>query len=163
MIWLLIYYYNYSASTYLTTRHNTSLSTHLSSNCTVYAIDGIAATTSGFDCIPRLRSEWDAVVGGSFDVVAINNCTIYKNGIPERCRFSRYVPGSNLYFACWACMLSSVAVALKWKAAKALKFAQSQAERQQQQQERDNHQGGEYGGGSGGVDDDDDYDDDDTR
>lgn len=53
------------------------------------------------------------------------------------------MPGSNLYFACWACMLSSVAIALRWKAAKALKFAQSKAEREQQQQALD--QGGVEG------------------
>ena len=44
------------------------------------------------------------------------------------------MPGSNMYYACWACMLSSIAIGFKWKAAQALKFAESQAERQQKQQ-----------------------------
>jgi len=90
--------------------------------------DGIAATTSGFDCIPLLTRE----TSGIASIQSIKSCTIIKNGIAEPCRFGQYMPGSNLYFACWACMLSSVAIALKWKAAKALKFAQSKAEQRQQ-------------------------------
>ena len=50
------------------------------------------------------------------------------------------IPGSNLYYSCWSCMLSSIAVAFKWKASQALKFAQAQAERQQQN-ERDAGEG----------------------
>ena len=42
----------------------------------------------------------------------------------------RQVPGSNLYFACWFCMLSMVYVVLRWKAAQAIKFAQAREERQ---------------------------------
>eukprot|EP00533_Pseudo-nitzschia_delicatissima_P013521 CAMPEP_0197266442 /NCGR_PEP_ID=MMETSP1432-20130617/3007_1 /TAXON_ID=44447 /ORGANISM="Pseudo-nitzschia delicatissima, Strain UNC1205" /LENGTH=290 /DNA_ID=CAMNT_0042731313 /DNA_START=153 /DNA_END=1025 /DNA_ORIENTATION=+ len=100
--------------------------------------DGIAATVSGFDCIPQLAK-------GNSLVASIHNCTIIKNGVAEPCRFGRYfMPGSNLYFACWACMLSSVAIALRWKAAKALKFAQSKAEREQQQQALDQGDGEGY-------------------
>ena len=55
------------------------------------------------------------------------------------------MPGSNLYFACWACTLSSVAVALKWKAAKALKFAESNAAREQRRQVLDQVRSEEYG------------------
>lgn len=95
--------------------------------------DGIAATTSGFDCMPRLQLQW----GGTDVDARILNCTIIQNGITKPCRFSRYMPGSNLYFASWACMLSLIAVALKWKAAKALKFAESQAERQQKREKDD--------------------------
>jgi hypothetical protein len=100
-------------------------------------LDGIAATTSGFDCLPLLTKETSGIV-------SIHNCTIIKNGIAEPCRFGRYMPGSNLYFACWACMLSSVAIALKWKAAKALKFAQSKAEQEQRQQALDQAGGEGY-------------------
>ena len=46
------------------------------------------------------------------------------------------IPGSNMYYSCWSCMLSSIAIAFKWKASQALKFAQAQAERQQRS-ERD--------------------------
>jgi hypothetical protein len=88
-------------------------------------IDGIAATTSGFDCISRLAKE-------TSDIVSIHNCTVLKNGIAKPCRFGRYTPGSNLYFACWTCLLSAVVVALKWKTAKALKFAKSKSEKRQQ-------------------------------
>jgi hypothetical protein len=41
-------------------------------------------------------------------------------------------------------MLSSVAIALKWKAAKALKFAQSKAEQEQRQQALDQAGGEGY-------------------
>jgi hypothetical protein len=70
----------------------------------------------------------------------------------------RQVPGSNLYFACWSCMLSMVYVVLRWKAAQAIKFAQAREDRQQTQL-----------GGIDGVDsdvdvnDDDDDDDDDDN
>ena len=50
-------------------------------------------------------------------------------------RFSGESPGSNLYYSCWSCMLSSIAVAFDWKASQALKFAQAQAERQQQRKQ----------------------------
>ena len=90
-------------------------------------LDGMAATTSGFDCITGLANDIS-------DIVSIHNCTIIQNGIAQPCRFGRYMPGSNLYFASWACMLSSVTIALKWKAATALNFAQSKAGRVHQQQ-----------------------------
>ena len=160
---------------YLTTRHDASYLPIIQSNnvlyCTVLyctelnttntiSTDGIAATTSGFDCIHRIQREWD--MQRDWDEfkdnsISILNCTVIKNGIAEPCRFARYMPGSNLYFACWACLLSSLAVALKWKVAKVLKFAaQSQAERDQQQQQQQQ--------GYSGVDEDDDDDGgDDTR
>lgn len=47
-------------------------------------------------------------------------------------QLSGAIPGSNLYYSCWSCMLSSIAVAFKWKASQALRFAQAKAERQQQ-------------------------------
>lgn len=40
------------------------------------------------------------------------------------------IPGSNMYYSCWSCMLSSIAIAFQWKASQAVKFAQAQAERQ---------------------------------
>ncbi|OEU10356.1 hypothetical protein FRACYDRAFT_247389 [Fragilariopsis cylindrus CCMP1102] len=67
----------------------------------------------------------------SNDLKNVINCTIIKNGVAEPCPLQRLLPGSNLYFACWCCMLSAIAIALKWKTAKALNFAQAQ----QQQQE----------------------------
>ena len=45
------------------------------------------------------------------------------------------IPGSNLYYSCWSCMLSSIAIAFKWKASQALRFAQAQAERQQRSEQ----------------------------
>eukprot|EP00536_Pseudo-nitzschia_multiseries_P001039 jgi/Psemu1/180104/e_gw1.13.67.1 len=117
---------------------------------------GIASTISGFDCLPFFQYET-----GITEIVKIHNCTITQNGVVAPCRFARYMPGSNLYCACWACMLSSIAIAFKWKAAKALKFAESQAERQQK--ERDNVGVDEFEGVDDDDDDDDDNDNDDNR
>lgn len=50
-------------------------------------------------------------------------------------RLSGEIPGSNLYYSCWSCMLSSIAVAFRWKASQALRFAQAHAERQQQNEQ----------------------------
>jgi len=107
---------------------------------------GIASTISGFDCLPLFQREV-----GMADIVTIHNCTIIQNGVVTPCQFGRYMPGSNLYYACWACMLSSIAIAFKWKAAKALKFAESQAERRQKESDANRFEG---------VDDDDDDDED---
>lgn len=109
---------------------------------------GIAATSSGFDCVDKLIEDIP-------DITSIHNCTVIKNGIPEPCRLGRYTPGSNLYFACWMCMLSSVAIALKWKSAKALKFSQTKAKREQQQQQELDEAGAD-GYSDVDVDDDDD-------
>jgi hypothetical protein len=57
----------------------------------------------------------------------------------------KQVPGSNLYYACWFCFLFSMAIAFKWKAAQALKFAQAQAERQQQKELLEQQLGSDYG------------------
>jgi hypothetical protein len=37
----------------------------------------------------------------------------------------RQIPGSNMFFASWTCMLSVFYVAFRWKAAQAIKFAQT--------------------------------------
>jgi hypothetical protein len=39
-----------------------------------------------------------------------------------------YVPGSNIYFAVWASLISCMMVTIKWKEARAIKFAQTQNE-----------------------------------
>lgn len=39
-----------------------------------------------------------------------------------------YVPGSNIYFAVWVSLVSSMMVTIKWKEARAMKFAQTQNE-----------------------------------
>ena len=77
----------------------------------------------------------------------------------------RQIPGSNVFFASWACMLSVVHVAFRWKAAQAIKFAQAKQEREQRSMSGAGGGGG-GDGDSGGEDDDEaagssDYDDDD--
>jgi len=125
------------------------------------AIDGIAATTNGYDCIPDLFNS--IPTNDEVDPPSTNmnnniiNCTTINNGIAEPCHVRRLMPGSNLYFACWTCMLSAVAIAFKWKTAKALNFAQAQ----QQQAEAEQQVGGGGNGIGEGYDDDDDDDDDD--
>lgn len=84
------------------------------------------------------------------------NCTILVDGLSIPCTdIPEPIPGSNLFVACWCCMLSSVAVAFKWKAAQALKFAQAEAERQQKKEQEEQQFGSDYG------DDDDDANDED--
>jgi len=39
-----------------------------------------------------------------------------------------YVPGSNIYFAVWASLAASMSITVKWKQARAMKFAQTQNE-----------------------------------
>jgi hypothetical protein len=67
---------------------------------------------------------------------------------------ARQIPGSNLYFACWSCVLSIVYVAMRWKRAQAIKFAQAREERKQKELEGigdeidgddDDDDDGEYG------------------
>lgn len=43
--------------------------------------------------------------------------------------FREDIPGSNLYFCVWGSLLAAVNIALRWKAAQALQFAQT-AQRQ---------------------------------
>lgn len=74
------------------------------------------------------------------------NCTIVVEDLVIPCsEIPEQIPGSNLYFASWCCMLSSMAVALKWKAAQALKFAQAEAERLQQKVKEEQQLGSEDG------------------
>jgi len=133
------------------------------------AIDGIAATTNGYNCLPDLFHSIPATdpvdLPPPTSEYAMINCTTLNNGIEEACHVRRLMPGSNLYFACWTCMLSAVAIAFKWKTAKAVNFAQAQAQQQQAEQQQVGSGGG-GGGGSGGMstgegygDDDDDDDD----
>eukprot|EP00573_Skeletonema_grethae_P002415 CAMPEP_0201689296 /NCGR_PEP_ID=MMETSP0578-20130828/2911_1 /ASSEMBLY_ACC=CAM_ASM_000663 /TAXON_ID=267565 /ORGANISM="Skeletonema grethea, Strain CCMP 1804" /LENGTH=331 /DNA_ID=CAMNT_0048173895 /DNA_START=53 /DNA_END=1048 /DNA_ORIENTATION=+ len=39
-----------------------------------------------------------------------------------------YVPGSNIYFAVWCSVIASMSITVKWKEARAMKFAQTQNE-----------------------------------
>ena len=89
---------------------------------------GIAATTDGNVC---------------YDADTDENCTIVvwvedTSGAVTRLEVDcldlpRQIPGSNLYFACWICMLSALNVGFRWKAAQAMKFAQAKEEQEQRQ------------------------------
>jgi hypothetical protein len=110
---------------------------------------GIAATTDGNVCYE------DPTAGGD------QNCTIIvwvedTSGARTRIEVDcldlpRQVPGSNLYFACWSCMLSALNIAFRWKAAQAMKFAQAREEQEQRQVE-------DPGSEDSNDEDDDDYD-----
>jgi hypothetical protein len=97
---------------------------------------GIAATLSGNQC---LRHPGKIVPIELNCIVVVADLDIPCDQIPVQ------IPGSNLYFACWCCMLSSVAIAFKWKAAQALKFAHAEAERQQQKEQEEQQFGSDYG------------------
>jgi hypothetical protein len=97
------------------------------------SVDGVAATTSGYNCIPQLLDSEFMLNNADYvlsDFKRVINCTTIKNGVADQCRIQRLMPGSNLYFACWCCTLSAIAIALKWKTAKALNFAQAQQQQQ---------------------------------
>jgi hypothetical protein len=120
------------------------------------AVDGVAATTSGYNCIPELLNSNYMLNNRDYvlnDLKGVINCTTIKNGVAESCQLQRLMLGSNLYFACWCCMLSAIAIALKWKTAKALNFAQAQ-----QQQQAAAEAAIEHEGPDDGYDDDDDDD-----
>jgi len=99
---------------------------HSYSLCSVAVLtqeNGIAATMAGSGCHP------------DFDIYAIDNCTVVvtdevdgQNVTESRgcdVLFAQDVPGSNLYFFTWFCLLASVNITLRWKAAQALQFAQA--------------------------------------
>ena len=114
---------------------------------------GIAATTEGAQCNNGIDAGMNCTV---ILFIQESNGVTRKNEI-ECSMLPRQVPGSNLYYASWACMLSSIAIALQWKAAQALSFAEAQTERQQrQQQDRDAIGFERHGDGDHDVDDDDD-------
>eukprot|EP00536_Pseudo-nitzschia_multiseries_P015009 jgi/Psemu1/246524/estExt_Genewise1.C_8040005 len=100
----------------------------------VFTTDGgIAAKMEGDECKSELstgisdsESNCTVILFLEDSEGAISKHVAYCTELPED------VPGSNLYYACWSCMLSSIAIAFKWKASQALRFAQAQAERQQQ-------------------------------
>lgn len=72
-----------------------------------------------------------------FDIYAVDNCTVVIQDSPaeggntttleQSCDmlFAQDVPGSNLYFFSWFCLMASVSITLRWKAAQALQFAQA--------------------------------------
>mmetsp|Transcript_12807 Transcript_12807/g.23943 ORF Transcript_12807/g.23943 Transcript_12807/m.23943 type:complete len:115 (-) Transcript_12807:134-478(-) len=103
---------------------------------TLTAAGGIASTLSGNQCFRNPSN-----------IVPVDlNCTIVVNsGLYSCSDLPEQIPGSNLYFSCWACMISSMAVAFKWKESTALKFAQTEEERRQQKEE----EGPEVGSDSG--------------
>jgi len=103
----------------------------------VFTTDGgIAAKMEGDECKSELstgindsESNCEVILFMENSEGDISEHVVYCAELPED------VPGSNLYYACWSCMLSSIAIAFKWKASQALKFAQAQAERQQQNEQ----------------------------
>jgi hypothetical protein len=85
--------------------------------------NGVAATMAGSGCHPN------------FDIYSVDNCTVVVqtqvNGANvtynESCDvlYAQDIPGSNLYFFSWFCLLASANITLRWKAAQALQFAQA--------------------------------------
>eukprot|EP00544_Gedaniella_sp_CCMP2646_P006393 CAMPEP_0202485730 /NCGR_PEP_ID=MMETSP1361-20130828/4495_1 /ASSEMBLY_ACC=CAM_ASM_000849 /TAXON_ID=210615 /ORGANISM="Staurosira complex sp., Strain CCMP2646" /LENGTH=367 /DNA_ID=CAMNT_0049114701 /DNA_START=148 /DNA_END=1254 /DNA_ORIENTATION=+ len=85
--------------------------------------NGVAATMAGSGCHP------------DFDIYSVDNCTVVVqtqvNGTNvtynESCDvlYAQDIPGSNLYFFSWFCLMASANITLRWKAAQALQFAQA--------------------------------------
>lgn len=54
----------------------------------------------------------------------------------DRPYINQLIPGSNLYFFTWSCLLASLNIMLRWKAAQALQFAHSQQDQTGKEQEK---------------------------
>jgi hypothetical protein len=111
---------------------NTAITTALSANSRIaisFLSGGVAAKVEGDECTNNISvadTEENCVV-----ILSIEDSGGVIREFQVKCnQFSGEIPGSNLYYSCWSCMLSSIAVAFKWKTSKALRFAQAQAERQ---------------------------------
>jgi hypothetical protein len=92
--------------------------------------EGIAATVGGSGC---KLDDWN--LGDVINCTVIvrrnnTNGTYTEESIPcSKVIRADSVPGSNLYFCVWGALLAAVNIALRWKAAQALQFAQT-AQRQ---------------------------------
>mmetsp|Transcript_28024 Transcript_28024/g.60041 ORF Transcript_28024/g.60041 Transcript_28024/m.60041 type:complete len:378 (+) Transcript_28024:80-1213(+) len=96
---------------------------------------GIAAKAEGDECKSDLSVK--DVEGNCTVILFVEDAEGIIRNIEMNCNeLKGEVPGSNLYYSCWSCMLSAIAVAFRWKASQALIFAQAQAVRQQRN-ERD--------------------------
>jgi hypothetical protein len=62
--------------------------------------------------------------------------TIETNAF-DRPYLDQSIPGSNLYFFTWSCLLASLNIMLRWKAAQALQFANTQQDQTGKEQEID--------------------------
>jgi hypothetical protein len=116
---------------------NESKTTVVSANRRIalsFLLGGIAAKMEGDEC----KSDQSiADTAGNCTVILFiqdSEGAIYNYEV-ECKQLSGEIPGSNLYYSCWSCMLSAIAVAFKWKASQALRFAQAQAERQQRSEQ----------------------------
>lgn len=82
--------------------------------------DGIAATivgsNPGLDYFPR-GANCTAVVQVTESNGEVNTI------VNAECDF---IPGSNLYLSSWTCLIASITIAARWKAASAIKFAHAQ-------------------------------------
>ena len=62
---------------------------------------------------------------------------------------SDYTPGTNIYIAVWAAFIASLRVTVKWKEARAIRFAQTSGAKSEDEEEEeedddiDNNDGGE--------------------
>ena len=111
---------------------------------------GIAATTSGTQCARNLDELDDALLAIN---CTINYWAMDVDGNPvlkvTPCTdLPRQVPGSNLYFAVWACFAASFNITLRWKAAQALNLAQAQEEKERRRLEGGGNENGDFSEGS---------------
>jgi hypothetical protein len=97
--------------------------------------DGVAATIMGAGC--RGANFFD-----SNNVDLETSCTLTFlstndgeqrvfecSDVVDPSSLTQYIPGSNLYLAAWICLISSLNITFRWKAAQALQFAQAQNQR----------------------------------
>ena len=65
------------------------------------------------------------IVGNGFSPQSEEGGESQQSGVPSGSRTSYYVPGTNIYIASWTAFIASGRVTVKWKEARAIKFAQT--------------------------------------
>jgi hypothetical protein len=94
---------------------------------------GIGATMEGNQCY---RDPTSIISDNCTIVLYLTDTTGARSRFELDCeRLPRQIPGSNLYFACWACFLSALNLPFRWKAAQAMNFAHAREEKEQQERE----------------------------
>ena len=66
-----------------------------------------------------------AIVGNGFSPQSEEGGESQQSGAPSSSPTSYYVPGTNIYLASWTAFIASGRVTVKWKEARAIKFAQT--------------------------------------
>lgn len=84
--------------------------------------EGIAASISGTGTT-KFSTEIGNINDCDISVSTTDSDGVVRTYTVDGCLI---FPGSNLFLAAWSCLISSLIIAFRWKAAQALQFAQAQ-------------------------------------